>query len=118
MPQAHHQVRVARFARHPQLELDRTGELDLLGRARQREAYAVRRIAPARVVLRVRGLNGRSEPEASIACVQEVRRPLRPRERPLLLVAPAVALPAEPYRELDRRLLLDAGVDVLEPAVE
>src|SRR5262245_62720272 len=44
--------------------------------------------------------------------------PLRARERPLVLVAEMIFAVAGADRELDRRLLHDAIVDVLEPIVE
>src|SRR6516164_6391870 len=63
------------------------------------------------------------------ARVQEVRRELRARERPLLLIAPApadehaalrglVRVPSSHDVDAHRRLAIDAVVDALEPAIE
>src|SRR5436190_10910864 len=50
--------------------------------------------------------------------VQVQPGPFRARERPLVLVAEMILAVAGADRELDRRLLHHAGVDVLEPVVE
>src|SRR6516225_5361152 len=61
--------------------------------------------------------------------VQEIRCHLRPRERPLLLIAPMAADEHAPFRRLvrvpsahhvdpHRRLAVDTVVDALEPPIE
>ena len=129
-------VHVFGRARDPQVEHERSGHFGIRGHGRRLERYARARIVHRPVVAGAGGIGGfggdlrRRRHEFPLAVAGLVRRfaidlkiqlrPLRARERPLVLETVRVGLSAaaRPNLDLNRRLAHDAGVDAFQPVIE